>query len=118
MNFSLPGIFILLHIVSALNMSSSVSLPTATLGLSPHQTDGQSVLTARLTRGEREGAFERKILVLCLVLLAVLLGTRHIPPSELDAVAVQKLPVVGASGVAIAETVEVPRVGVGHGQSE
>ena len=117
MNFSLPGIFILLHTRSAHNKILSISLPTATLGLSPHQTDGQSVLTARHTRGEREGAFERKILVLCLVLLAVLLGTRHIPPSELDAVAFNQLPVVRASGVAIAETVEVPRVGVGHGHS-
>ena len=118
MNFSLPGIFILLHIVSALNMSSSVSHPTATLGLSPHQTDGQRVLTARHTRGEREGAFKLKLPILGLDLPAVLHGPRLLPPSELDAVAVNQLPVFRASGVAIAEMGEVPRVGVGHGKPE
>ena len=117
MNFSLPGIFIFLHTVSARNKTFSVSLPTATLGLSPHQTDGQRVLTARHTRGEREGAFKLKLPVLGLDLPAVLHGPRLLPPSELDAVAVHQLPVVGTFRLAITETGEVPRVGVGHRQA-
>ena len=114
---SLPGKFILLRPDSAHNLACTEGLPTATLGLSPHQTDGQRVLTARHTRGEREGAFKLKLPVLGLDLPAVLHGPRLLPPSELDAVAVHQLPVVGTLGVAIAETGEVPRVGVGHGQS-
>ena len=105
MNFSLPGIFIFIRLDTAHNLADPVGSATITLGLSPHQTDGQiRVLTAELK--------------LVLVLLAVLLDTLLIPPSLLDAVAVLKLPVVRASGVAIAETGEVPRVGVGHGQPE
>ena len=113
MNFALPGIFILLCSHSVNNLHFSVRPPTATLGLSPHQTDGQRVLIAR---GGRESAFELKLPVLGLDLPAVLHGPRLLPPSELDAVAVHQLPVVGTSGLAIAETGEVPRVGVGHGQ--
>ena len=113
MNFALPGIFISLGIDSVDNFDFPVSLSTATLGLSPHQTE---VLTGRHTRGGRESVFKHNIPVFGLVLLALLPRTRLLPPSERDAVAVHQLPVVGTSGLAIAETGEVPRVGVGHGQ--
>ena len=114
MNFSLPGKLIPVRPVSAHNLACTEGLPTATLGLSPHQTDGQRVPGG----GVRVVCEENKLPILGLDLPAVLPRTRLLPPSELDAVAVHQLPVVGTLGVAIAETGEVPRVGVGHGQPE
>ena len=112
MNFSLPGKFIFLHTGPAhnspknvCNVACSEGFPTATLGLSPHQTDRQ-----------RELAVSSKILVLGLILLAVLPRPLLLPPKhEEDTVAVYIPPVIWALS-RTADTGEVPRVGDGHGQ--
>ena len=113
MNFSLPGIFILLHIVSAHNKSFSVRTTTLTLVFSPHQTDGQSVPGG----GVRVRLHHDVLHVVRLVLPALLPGPGLVPAGHEEDTVALNLPPASGTLPAGTETVEIPRVGLSRGQS-